>query len=164
MKSLLIPILMGVVGFAGGSGAGYVLRAPVEDSTEEALRETEPKVEEASHETKEDEHASAEYVKLNNQFVVPIVSGDLVNALVVMSLSIEITQGETSAVYAVEPKLRDAFLQVLFDHANMGGFKGDFTEARNMDLLRTALTDTAQNIVGELVTGVLITDIARQDI
>ncbi|WP_317056388.1 flagellar basal body-associated FliL family protein [Roseovarius rhodophyticola] len=162
MKALIVPILMGVLGFASGGGAGYFLRAPVEEPSKQTTQEMASIVEEDAKSI-ENTHASSEYVKLNNQFVVPIVVGDLVNALVVMSLSIEITEGETSTVYAVEPKLRDAFLQVLFDHANMGGFKGEFTEARNMDLLRTALTDTAQNLVGDVVTSVLITDIARQD-
>ena len=67
------------------------------------------------------------------------------------------------AVYAREPKLRDALLQVLFDHANSGGFRGSFTDGANMILLRKALLEAAQSHVGEIVTGVLISDIARQD-
>ncbi|WP_338549678.1 flagellar basal body-associated FliL family protein [Roseovarius phycicola] len=166
MKAVLIPFLMCTVGVAGGGGAAYYLQPPVEEQATEVAHEPKPEQDADHSEKSEDsaEETAAEYVKLNNQFVVPVVSGDLVKALVVMSLSIEITQGETSAIYAVEPKLRDAFLQVLFDHANMGGFQGEFTEARNMDVLRTALTDSAQTIVGGVVTGVLITDIARQDI
>jgi len=109
------------------------------------------------------ERGEHEYVKLNNQFVVPVVARDMVTALVVMSLSVEIEPGRAENVYRHEPKLRDSFLQVLFDHANMGGFKGEFTNANNMDVLRAALTDVARATLGNLVKGVLITDIARQD-
>jgi hypothetical protein len=60
--------------------------------------------------------------------------------------------------------LRDAFLQELFDHANMGGFAGEFTGSNNMDVLRAALTEVAQRVLGDLAHGVLITGIARQDV
>ena len=63
-----------------------------------------------------------EYVKLSNQFVVPVVKGKTVVSLVVLSLSLEVPEGQKDAVFRREPKLRDSFLQVLFDHANIGGF------------------------------------------
>ncbi|MCZ7674944.1 MAG: flagellar basal body-associated FliL family protein [Roseovarius sp.] len=110
-----------------------------------------------------EETGGADYVKLNNQFVVPVVAGKQVNSLVVMSLSIEIGEGKRDIVYAREPKLRDALLQVLFDHANMGGFAGTFTDGNTLDVLRAALTETARGILGDAVRNVLIVDIARQD-
>ena len=72
--------------------------------------------------------------------------------------------GQRETVYAREPKLRDAFLQVLFDHANMGGFRGTFTDSNNMDVLRNALNETARKSMGDLILDVLIMDIARQDV
>ena len=66
-------------------------------------------------------------------------------------------------MFAVEPRLRDAFLQVLFDHSNLGGFDGVFTSAANMRALRNALRTEAQRIIGPNVYDVLITDIVRQD-
>ncbi|MEQ8897796.1 MAG: flagellar basal body-associated FliL family protein [Roseovarius sp.] len=169
MKKLLLPLILGLVGVAGGVGAGIALRPTGQP---EGL--TNP-CGEADHAEKAhtDENASEEghvpgaeqdYVKLNNQFVVPVVSDDAVQSLVVLSLSIEIDQGQRELVYAREPKLRDAFLQVLFDHANMGGFEGTFTDGNTLDILRAALTETARNVLGTNVTGVLIVDIARQDI
>lgn len=104
-----------------------------------------------------------EFVKLNNQFIVPIVEKGNVAALVVMSLSIEAKLGNLELIYEREPKLRDGFLQILFDHANIGGFAGQFTEARNMKALRGALTDVARKIIGDAATGVLITEIIRKD-
>ena len=87
-----------------------------------------------------------------------------VEALVVASLSIEVTGGSTQAVYQREPKLRDVFLQVMFDHANIGGFEGAFTSGERMDILRSALfLDAARSVLGTNVKDVLITEIARQD-
>jgi len=53
---------------------------------------------------------------------------------------------------------------VFFDHANTGGFKGTFTNANNMNILRKALLETAIDTTGDLVSDVLIMDIARQDV
>jgi len=105
-----------------------------------------------------------EYVKLNNQFVVPVISGTKVKALVVMSLSVEVTAGQKEKVFALEPKLRDAFLQVLFNHANSGGFDGTFTSGQKMSDLRSALSETATKILGPIAADVLVVDIVRQDI
>lgn len=104
-----------------------------------------------------------DYVKLNNQFVVPVVEGGQVASLVILALSLEATQGASEQIYARESKLRDAFLQVLFDHANAGGFRGSFTDGSNLVMLREALLEVAQRTLGDLVTDVLIVDIMRQD-
>jgi len=105
-----------------------------------------------------------EYARMNNQFVIPIVTNELVSGLMVMSLSIEVSAGGQEDVFAHEPRLRDAFLQVMFDHANMGGFNGAFTASSNMRLLRDALKDAADRVMLGHITDVLIVDIVRQDI
>jgi hypothetical protein len=162
----ILPILLIIIGIGAGIGAGIALRPDPKEVV--ALN---PCGEDGSHAAEaeapggeEDAEEENEFVKLNNQFVVPVVTKDLVDSLVVMSLSVEVVQGQSETVYALEPKLRDAFLQVLFDHANIGGFNGEFTNANNMDILRTGLRETAQGIIGDVVRNVLITDIARQDI
>lgn len=86
-----------------------------------------------------------------------------ISGLVVMSLSLEVGPGGQDLVFAREPKLRDVFLQVLFDHANAGGFDGAFTDANRLDPLRAALREVAVNVLGGVVSDVLIVDIARQD-
>jgi flagellar FliL protein len=83
--------------------------------------------------------------------------------MVVLSLSLEVAPGHTEDVYSREPKIRDAFLQVLFDHANSGGFRGSFTDGSNLVVLRRALQEKAVAVLGDIVTDVLITEIARQD-
>ncbi|MDR9393252.1 flagellar basal body-associated FliL family protein [Roseovarius sp. SYSU LYC5161] len=154
-----VPLLAVV----GGAGAGYFLKAGSESSRSTAEAAKPDQKATPPNATAEDATA-LEYVKLNNQFVVPIVTEDRVDALVVMSLSVEVAQGSAETVYTREPKLRDALLQVLFDHANLGGFEGRFTDARNMDVLRTSLFETARGVLGDTAKGVLVTDIARQDV
>ena len=67
-------------------------------------------------------------------------------------------------IYAIEPKLRDALLRVLFDHAHIGGFDGAFTESGRLSLLRVGLLEAAQATLGPVVTDILITDIVRQEV
>ena len=174
MMGKLLPLLLALVGLGGGVGAGMMLR-PVADAAhtgeagdkaagdagaaDDAVSETAA----SDGEGEGEGEALPEYVKMNNQFVVPVVEEGRVAAMVVLSLSLEVEVGNTEAVYTREPKLRDAFLQVLFDHANVGGFSGSFTDGSNLVVLRQSLKEAANLVMGGLVADILITDIARQD-
>ena len=159
MKKLL-PLILLLVGIGAGVGAGVFLRPEPEP-----IPHMDDPVETADSTVAEDAESDVEheYVKMNNQFVVPVVKEDSVQALVVMSLSVEVPAGQKDAIYSREPKLRDSFLQVLFDHANVGGFDGAFTNANNLAVLRAALREAAQKDMGDQITDVLIVEIARQD-
>lgn len=166
MKKLL-PLLLALVGLGGGIGAGFALR-PDAEAVAGANDVVVDPTGTAAVEGKPDQGAPieggvSEYVKLSNQFVVPILVKGRVSSMVILSLSLEVTSGSSEAIYAREPKLRDAFLQVMFDHANAGGFNGSFTDGSNLVLLRKALLETAQKVVGPQITNILIGDIARQD-
>lgn len=145
MKALL-PILLVLVIAGGATAAGLALRpAPAE------AEDTPPPP------------TAHDYVKMSNQFVVPVVEGGRVASMVILSLSLETTVGASAQVYAKEPKLRDGFLQVLFDHANTGGFRGSFTDAANLVTLRRSLAEAGQRVLGPILSDVLIVDIMRQD-
>lgn len=165
MLMKLLPIIFLIFGSAMGVGAGYFMRqpenaAPAKHTEKETEKQSEHTADKA-HKTDKDEKA---YVKLNNQFVVPVVKNKAVVALVVLSLSLEVPEYEKDGVFKREPKLRDSFLQVLFDHANMGGFDGAFTDANNLAVLRNALREVGQKDLGQdVLYDVLILDIARQD-
>ena len=170
MLRKLLPLLLALVGLGGGVGAGLVLRPAPGHATEGAAPVATGEHGDATTETAaasghdgEPEAGEPEYVKLNNQFIVPVVEEGRVAAMVVLSLSLEVGAGNTEAVYQREPKLRDVFLQVLFDHANTGGFSGSFTDGSNLVVLRTSLKEAAAMVLGTAVNDVLITDIARQD-
>lgn len=160
MLHKLIPVLLIVIGSAAGLGAGLVLRPSGAPAAEPAVAATEEGAGEAPADGAEPLH---EYVKLNNQFVVPVVEEGRVSALVVLSLSLEVKPGLVERVYELEPKLRDGLLQVMFGHANSGGFAGSFTDGANLVVLRQALRETAVRIFGKDLTDVLIVDIVRQD-
>lgn len=150
----LVPILLGVFGLAAGVGAGVVLQ-PV--ATPESMQSDAPPESSAD----DGEH---EYVELHNQFVIPVVADGQIASLAVLSLTLEVSPGVSTSVFAREPRIRAAFLQLLVDHANAGGFQGAFTEASNLAFLRAALKERANDELGPIVSDVLITEIGRQDI
>ncbi len=163
----LLPVILALTGLAMGGSAGLLLRPTPEEAAANACGDADgaaaDSTAEAGHESAEGEIPVKEYVKLNNQFIVPVVEQGIVQSLVILSLSLEVPTGVSQDVYAVEPRLRDSFLQVLFDHANAGGFDGAFTGANNMEILRVALFEAAQKSLGPKVSDVLIVDIVRQD-
>jgi len=166
----LLPILLAVIGLGAGVGAGILLKPEPEEVVidpcgEDGAETMQAKADDHADDKggKDGEAPAYDYVKLNNQFVVPVVESGRVSSLVILSVSLETVVGGSEQVFAKEPKLRDGFLQVLFDHANAGGFKGSFTEASNMDALRRAMLDVAKKALGDTVSDVLIIDIVRQD-
>jgi flagellar FliL protein len=177
----ILPALLALIGLAAGTGAGMMLRPADDAQAEAAVAEVAadqamtPEAE-ADHPTEGDDatrrsaragaedDVAFEYVKLNNQFVVPVVHDTRVTSLVVMSLSVEVAAGQKEVVFAREPKLRDAFLQVLFDHANSGGFDGVFTTGEKMNDLRGSLYLKAVDVLGPIASDVMVIDIVRQDV
>jgi len=165
----ILPVLLLLAGIGAGIGAGIMLKPETSDmvSNDPGIEASEHAAQDDNYDTSQDSQDQSdmpEYVELNNQFVVPVVRDDRVDSLVVVSLGVEVDPGAETDVYRREPKLRDVLLQVLFDHANVGGFHGRFTDGNTMDTLRVALTEAAQSVVGQTVRGVVITDIARQDV
>ena len=117
-------------GSGGGIGAGLFLFPPAHEAEAELANPCGPLPEdpaaaadpaaETGHEgaTEEEVLAAAaeggeslnegyEYVKLANQFIVPVVQGEDVVALVLLSMSLEVPLGQNDHALEVEPKLRD---------------------------------------------------------
>jgi len=174
MKRLILPIILVLLGTGSGVAAGKFLggggpAVAEEDCAVVPLADAEHAVADdhaaVAESTAEDHPATPgrEYARLNNQFVIPIVTNGGVNALVVLSISVEVDAGQKDRVFEVEPLLRDIFLQVLFDHANTGGFDGVFTATATMRNLRLALQRAVEASMPGFVKDVLIVDIVRQD-
>ena len=170
---LLLPVILLLLGVGGGVGAGMFLFPPEPDLPDMAI--TDPcgpgigennQIADASAENGNADNSTGEkdYARLNNQFVVPVVRDEKVASLVVVSLSVEVPFGQQELVFEREPKLRDAFLQVLFEHANLGGFEGNFTSNSNMRILRDALRSAARDSIGPEASDVLILEMVRQDV
>lgn len=152
MKRILILSALLLVGLGAGAGAGYWLR-PTD------VPPSEPAAPDPAHQAE----IAVDYAKLANPFIVPLIEDGRITSLVVLSLSLEVPAQTVEAVHAKEPRLRDSFLQILFDHANIGGFRGSFTDGANLATLRRTLLEAARLVLGDSVSEVLITDIARQD-
>jgi flagellar basal body-associated protein FliL len=148
MRAILLPAVFALLGLAVGVGAGLQFRPAAEG---DPVAPPPPA------------DAAKDYVRLANQFVVPVVREGRVSALVILTLSIEVTAGSADELRAREPRLRDALLRVLFDHANAGGFHGSFTDGEMLAALRMALREAAVRVLGPSATDVLIMDLVRQD-
>lgn len=161
--SKILPLILFLIGTGAGVGAGVFLRPDPVLEVELAAKDEDPEVV-ASAEDDELPADGKEYVKLSNQFVVPIVEKERISSMVVMTLSVEVPAGRGEDVYDLEPKIRDEFLRVLFDHAAIGGFEGAFLNNENLDTVRSSLSDTARmNFGNDFISDVLIFEIARQD-
>jgi len=166
MLRLLLPILLMLAGLAGGVFAGRMLSDAAEPAAAEGSDGQDDDGAEATEEDGAGQDAPDnryEYLRLNNQFIVPLIRHGSVRSLVVLSLTLEIESGATETVYDREPRLRDALLRVMFAHANVGGFDGSFTSVEAMTPLREGLREAARQVLGEIAHDVLITDIVRQD-
>ncbi|MCC6000547.1 MAG: flagellar basal body-associated FliL family protein [Pararhodobacter sp.] len=150
---MLLPILLALVGLLAGTGAGWFMRpAPPEPESAEAT--TEP-VDTAP--------AQTETLRLPSQFLVPVIHDGRMRAMVVIGLALEVEAGQDITLARHEARLRAAFLQAMFDHANLGGFDGVFTSGEVLHGLRRALRDIARAELGTGVHDVLITDLVRQE-
>lgn len=170
MIRVLLPVILLLVGVGGGVAAGKMLAGGASEAARDAAYGDPANAAESEEDGGGDGYGDAsdpssqfEYVRLNNQFIVPIIRHGSVRSLVVLSLTVEVQTGENAVVYEREPRLRDAFLRVMFSHANVGGFDGSFTTVEAMAPLRSGLREAAQQILGEIVNDVLIVDIVRQD-
>jgi len=163
----LIPVIFLIVGLGAGIGAGLAFAPAKKPETaaaeEQAVKEDKATGKKTGKSKEKGEAKSFEYLKMTKQFVVPVVKDDQIEAMVTLSLSLEANPAITETYYAIEPKLRDGFLQVLFDHANTGGFDGAFTESGNLDVLRKSLLEVARKEFGDDVSKVLILSVNRQD-
>ncbi|WP_270725510.1 flagellar basal body-associated protein FliL [Shimia sp. Alg240-R146] len=167
MKKLL-PVIFAVIGIGVGLGAGIMLRPEPEIS--------------AATEVDADAHAEAEaglsevppiageinesldYMKLSDQFIVPVVKDGKMRSLVLVSLALETQPGVQEKIINNEPRLRGALLQVMFDYANVGGFDGAFTNSSRLMKLRRNFFEVAQSIFGDDITDVIVVEITRQDL
>ncbi|MEM9370889.1 MAG: flagellar basal body-associated FliL family protein [Pseudomonadota bacterium] len=166
----LLPLIIALFGAGAGLGAGHMLASTHAPGSQPASAdEVSAKTSDSDHSAKkslpkEIEEDDSDFVRLNNQFVVPIVEKERVASLIVVSLALETAPGSTDFVFEREPKLRDEFLTVLFAHARSGGFTGSFTDEHLMGDLRGSLLEAAQGVLGTKIRKVLLNEVVRQDL
>lgn len=155
IKVILFSVIGLIVGGGMGVGGAMFLSPPPSDS-EMVSGDT-------VSEPQDEEESERAYADFSEQFIIPLMSDDAVEALMVVSISLEVNALDLQRVHDHEPKLRAAFLQSLFNHANNGGFSGNFTHFSTMASLKRELLYVAQDVVGETVSDILILDAVRQE-
>lgn len=169
MARVILPVVLALAGLGAGLGAGLMLKpgdavaeaenceAPTAEG--EGGGEDCPPLEAAMVEAGE-----GELFSFDKPFVVPVFRDGKVAAMVVMSLAVEVGSGQADAASALQPRLRDSMLAVMFRHANSGGFDGSFTTGEKMSDLKSGLLAAAREVLAGLaVAEVLVTEIVRQD-
>lgn len=183
MVKKLIPVIAILVAAIGGMFGGDMLRPQGKSAAEQAASAGEGSGAEAGEETSAEGSdpagakgaaakkggeqgkagATAAYFRFPSQFFVPVMHGDRLDGMMVLTLTVEMAADQQEAVFKQEFRLRDAFLRTLLIHANTGGFDGNYTIEPRMRRLRELLMKTAEEVSGGIVSDVLIEDIARQD-
>lgn len=166
MKKLL-PILFLLLGLAAGGGVGWVLQPPeattVDGAVGDAIVAGDTHAQSAITGYYAPPPENTQTVRMPNQFVVPLITDGQVRALVVIGLALELDASVDFALGDKEPRLRAVFLQLLFDHANIGGFDGVFTSGEALLGLRRTLREAARMEIGPELNDVLITELVRQE-
>ncbi|WP_371156225.1 flagellar basal body-associated protein FliL [Jannaschia sp. 2305UL9-9] len=148
----ILPLLLVVVALIGGAAAGHFLRPPPPEGEEIAVVEpTEPDL------------SAPEVVSLRDLFVVPVLRDGRIWSHVVLSLGIEAHNVSRDDVLLLEPLLRDGMNEILYLHASLGGFDGDFTAPEPMNRLRGRLDTVISTRLGDPDARVLIISMVRQD-
>lgn len=161
---IALPVLLLAAALLGGAAAGELLRRPaVVPGTAGGDEVESPAGLAPSGGTPGATAEDVAWMKFPQQFLVPIIRGGELRAVMILALSLEMPASAEEAVFRQEHRLRDALLRRLLIHANSGGFDGNFTAEAHLVLLREVLLADARKIAGPEISAVLIGDIARQE-
>lgn len=175
MIKKLIPIIALLIAAGGGLFAGEKLRGDDHDAGKSIVTADGAEKTSGGHGAEKtsgghgaENHGKKggreiDYFRFPTQFFVPVMHGDRLDGIMILTLTIEAKTEDMATIHHKEFRLRDGFLQTLLIHANTGGFDGNFTTEPHMRRLREALMKTAGEISGGTIKSILIEDIIRQD-
>lgn len=160
----MIPVLLVLIGVAGGLGAGVFLK-PQPDGAE-VSETTAPSEATESDMSRENGGAPANraFVKVGRQTIIPVLEDGQTRALMMFELAVDVPAARANVVHEMEPRLRDAFLRELFQMSYTGAFLTNFTDDRVIEELRRNLTRAARQQIGDDAREVLILDVMRQEL
>jgi flagellar FliL protein len=104
-----------------------------------------------------------DFIKFKRQFVVPVLKGEGVDALILINLALEVPSSERDAMFRLEPRFRDGFIRELLQLSDDGYFDQELTSSDTYEILRETLSRAADDISEGGVNKVLILDLSRQD-
>ena len=86
-----------------------------------------------------------------------------VDALVLLTFSVEMEADKIEEARTREPRIRDAFMKQLLSLSHEGVFNQDITDPDVYNVIQERLLETAREVVDENVKSILLVDFARQD-
>lgn len=183
----LSPVIMIAAAALAGAGGGVGLRAFTAGGAKPDAADPAAAEEPAAAEPEKKEHASGEkkdkekkkagkkaddkhgakageavYFKFSRQFVAPIVAGGEPKAMIILDVMIELAPDADEAIYADEPKLRDAVLKALLKQAANGDLPEMLTDPDQLETTRSAVLANVREIIGEDARSVLLMDVGYQ--
>jgi len=174
MKKIL-PILIALVGLAGGVAGGAVMKPQAEPGPElHSVKDGHAGEKDAGHDSHESkdshgdtDHAASDadeiiYVGLEKPFFVPVLRHGRANTLVRLDIHLEVKSSLEDGVKKHDPKLRDAFLRTVMNFSHEGGFSR-VHGGEGFTILRDDLLVSARQILGSGVKNVLIGEILTRD-
>lgn len=104
------------------------------------------------------------YFKFSREFVVPILRNGKVVSLVILNINIEADESLSQRLFSMEPKLRDNIMSTLVRLSNDSRTFENLTTVDSYETLRSSIQLNLENVVASGIKGILITDLARQDL
>lgn len=185
MLDKLIPMLIVVVGAAGGTYGGQMMKAPADtqstaDKYDEAEKKDDGHGEKSSHDsdekadkghgsddgyktTKSDKDASY-YYSFSREFVVPVMQGERVKSLVILNISLEADPSMSSKLFSQDPKLRDNIMTTLVQLSSETTVLENLTEVESYETIRTMVLRNLDDVISSGLHNVLILDVGKQDL
>ncbi|PQA87416.1 flagellar basal body-associated FliL family protein [Hyphococcus luteus] len=174
LQKLLPVILIAVAGVAGGGG-GYFAKTMMSGKTSASGEDGahgeaddghgEKKAKKGGHGGGhgEEDATSTTYMKFSRQFVVPVVHNGRPKSMVILDINIEVDSSESEGVYALEPRLRDAFLARLMALSGEGMLPQMLEDMDKLEYTKMALLEESRKIMGDAALDVLILDLGIQN-
>ena len=185
MKQFVPIIIAGVFIVAGGAGGFYLKSSGSAEASTSASGHGEASgshgEDAGGHGKKDDGHGKAKkssgghggggeasadtlYYKFSREFVIPIIGQDRVRSMVIINLNLEIEPSISQKMFSMEPKLRDNIMTTLINLSSEGDTLNDPTNSENYEMIKSTVLSNLRVIVPEGIDGVLIQDMAKQDL
>ena len=97
-------------------------------------------------------------------FIIPVIEEDALKALISLKIGMEVLPKDKSKLEHYKPKLRDLFLQIMFQHSHAGAFSGNYTESERLIALRRNLIQVVEGNLDIELKDLLIKDVAWQHV
>ncbi|MEM5518849.1 flagellar basal body-associated FliL family protein [Henriciella sp. AS95] len=104
------------------------------------------------------------YYRFTREFVVPIISDERVDSLVILNLNLEVDSAVSDKLFSMEPKLRDNIMTTLIKLSNDGHTLHSLTDVENYESIRSLILANLQDVISDGIRNVLILDMAKQDL